>query len=145
MMLSGQVMSIPGVLIALADCRRQLNMSTLGHNLLPTPTTTKGPTQTSSGLGGLFSSVLKNITDTIDGGLNSIGNDIADKLAHELGIQQWYSLHLMDACEGNFAPNASTVGAWFNVTNCTAQKPGSKLNALFRADLSSLELTVAFR
>jgi len=101
-------------------------MSTLGHNLLPTPTTGGAPTQTGSGIGAIFSNVWRNITDTIDDGLNDIGNDIADKLAHALGVSQWYSMHLMDMCEGNFAPNASTPGAWLNVTNCTGQAPPSK-------------------
>jgi len=94
----------------------------LGHNLIPTPTSNPDPSSTHSGIGSIFSTIAKNITDEING----IGNDIADKLAAELGISQWYSLHLMDACEGSFTPNATTPGAGYNVTNCTTQAPTCK-------------------
>ena len=46
---------------------------------------------------------------------------MADKLAAELGIHQWYSLHLMDLCEGSYSPNATEKGAKKNVTKCSNQ------------------------
>jgi hypothetical protein len=105
-------------------------MSMFGHDLAeePTPTSGSSPTQTASGLGGLFSSVWKNITDTIDGGLDDLRGDIADKLAAELGISQWYSVHLLDTCQGSYSPNATAPGAGYNVTNCTTQTPGNRVN-----------------
>ena len=51
--------------------------------------------------------------------LDDIGDDIADQLADRLGIHEFYSLHVMDACEGDFKPNATAVNAGYNVTNCT--------------------------
>lgn len=103
-----------------------LNTSTLGHNLINSTATTTSPstpTSTSSGLGSIFSSLtgeIDNITSSIEGDLNGIVNDLADDLAQALGIKQWYSLHMMDGCEGTFSPNATSKKASYNVTNCTA-------------------------
>lgn len=116
------------------------NTSTLGHDFISnlvsgeddasstSTTTTPTPTSTSDsgGIGGWFSSIKASAT-AIAGSLESeaasilddIGNDVADKLAKELGIEQFYSLHVMDMCEGNYAPNATAVNAWQNTTNCT--------------------------
>lgn len=118
------------------------NTSTLGHEFItnlvsgddddasstsatPTPT----PTSTDDddgGIGGWFSSIKASATaiagsleSEAAGILNDIGNDVADKLADELGIEQFYSLHVMNMCEGSYAPNATASNAWQNVTNCT--------------------------
>jgi hypothetical protein len=101
-------------------------MSNFGHDLVPTPTTggSQPTTTDQGGIGGFFSSIVATIESSIGDELNDIEDDIADKLAAKLGISQWYSLHLMGACEGNFAPNATAVGAWYNATNCTEQQAG---------------------
>lgn len=88
-----------------------LNTSTLGHNLLNTTS--------NSSSSGSISSWLNGVVSSIEGDITSIENDLVDKLAAKLGIKQWYSLHMMDLCEGNFSPNASTPGADYNVTSCT--------------------------
>lgn len=51
--------------------------------------------------------------------LGDIGGDVADKLADELGISQFYTVHIMDLCQGEYAPNATAADAWMNVTECT--------------------------
>lgn len=111
-----------------------LNTSTLGHNLIPTPTSSgSSPTSTSSGIGSLFSSLAgeaENITSSIANALSGFENDIADKLAGELGIKQWYSLHLMDMCEGTYTPNATVSGAKANASRCTNQ------TAMYHFDLT---------
>ncbi len=90
----------------------QLNTSTLGHNLVQTAaSSSSGSSQISSWISG--------ISSTIQGDLNAIENNVADKLAQYLGIQQWYSLHLLDMCEGMYSPNATTPNAGYNVTSCT--------------------------
>lgn len=101
----------------------RLNTSTLGHDLVPTSTSSAGSsaTSTSSSIGSFFSSLADNITDSIEGELQDIENDIADKLASTLGIQQFYSLHLMDMCEGMFEPNATSKHPKKNVTKCSNQ------------------------
>jgi len=98
-----------------------LNTSTLGHNLIPTSTSNPASSPTATSLGSFFSSVEHNITSTIEGDLNGIDDDIADKLAAELGIKQWYSWHLMDLCEGTYSPNATAKHAKLNVSSCTNQ------------------------
>ncbi|KAI1461567.1 hypothetical protein F4805DRAFT_237903 [Annulohypoxylon moriforme] len=98
-----------------------INMSDFGHDLIPSSTSSGSqPTSTSS----IWDDIEGAITDE----LNDIVGDIADELSQKLGISQWYSLHVMTACEGNFAPNATSQGAWYNTTNCTAQSPGVHFN-----------------
>ncbi|KAL2061609.1 hypothetical protein VTL71DRAFT_6986 [Oculimacula yallundae] len=112
-----------------------LNTSTLGHNILgsddPSPTRTSSAstaTATSTAgkigdkIGGFFSDlddIKDNVTDKVKDEFEELVADIADKLAKELGIQQWYSLHLMDMCEGEYKPNATAKGASKNVTSCS--------------------------
>ncbi|TVY84805.1 hypothetical protein LSUE1_G000825, partial [Lachnellula suecica] len=101
-----------------------LNTSTLGHNLLDTSsatTTSSGAAATATSIGSFLTGIEHNITDTIEGDINGIINNVADKLAKELGIEQWYSLHLMDSCEGTYAPNATEKGADLNITTCSNQ------------------------
>ncbi|TVY26756.1 hypothetical protein LHYA1_G004413 [Lachnellula hyalina] len=99
-----------------------LNTSTLGHNLIDnaaTTTTSSTAKPTATSVGSFLSGIKHNITDTIEGDLNGILNDVADKLSKKLGIKQWYSLHLMDSCEGTYAPNATEKGADLNITTCS--------------------------
>lgn len=105
-------------------------MSDFGHDLVATSTTGGSePTSTGSGgLGAIFSSVVATISSEIGDELNDIAGDVADKLSEELGISQWYSLHVMTACEGNYAPNATNPDAWYNVTNCTSARAGFQFN-----------------
>ncbi|KAI2606710.1 hypothetical protein GGR54DRAFT_620410 [Hypoxylon sp. NC1633] len=106
-----------------------INMSNFGHNLVPTATSSGSqPTATGDSLWDQIEDGLEDIGSDITDELNDIENDIADQLARDLGISQWYSLHIMTACEGNFAPNATSPGAWYNTTNCTAQSPGVHFN-----------------
>ncbi|KAI1381935.1 hypothetical protein F4677DRAFT_400323 [Hypoxylon crocopeplum] len=108
-----------------------INMSNFAHDLVPTATSSGSqPTATNDDGFGWddIEDGLGEIAGEIEDELNDIANDIADRLAQELGISQWYSLHIMTACEGNFAPNATSLGAWYNTTNCTAQSAGVQLN-----------------
>jgi hypothetical protein len=121
------------------------NTSTLGQNYLANlakggssstttsaaTTTTATPTSTTSkgllgGIGGMFSSIEASATAVIGSIeseaasiLNDVGNDVADKLASELGIEQFYSVHVLDLCQGNYAPNATAENARLNLTSCT--------------------------
>jgi len=87
-----------------------LNTSTLGHNLLST---------SSNSQAGPIGSFFHNITNTIENELDGVLNDVADDLSKVLGISQWYSLHILDQCEGSYSPNATAKGAKYNVTKCT--------------------------
>ncbi|KAI1203948.1 actin cortical patch SUR7/pH-response regulator pali [Nemania serpens] len=105
-----------------------INLSNFGQNLVPSPTkSSPKPSKT----GSLFDQIVDDahgLGQDISDGVNNITNQIADQITKELGISQWYSLHVMTACEGMFAPNASSPSAWYNLTKCTAQKTGLKLN-----------------
>lgn len=111
-----------------------LNTSSLGKDLVPTATTGSGgsdkPTSTGSACGDLpgilgkgcsaAASAVGSVATQAAGAFSDVEGDIADKLAAKLGIKQFYSLHVMDACEGNFEPNATARDAGYNVSSCTA-------------------------
>lgn len=98
----------------------RLNTSGLGQNILDVSSD-----QSDSDDNALdrIIGIVRNKTSDI---INGIGNDVADRLADELGISHWYSLHLMDVCQGDFAPNVTAPNVWLNVSDCTQPKPGRK-------------------
>lgn len=122
-------------------------MSDFGHDLIPTATSSGSqPTATDSdsSIWDQIEDGLQDLGDDVVDELNDIANDVADKLAAELGISQWYSIHVMTACEGNFAPNATSPGAWYNTTNCTAQSAGGKSSFLLSFSKANHMLTYFF-
>jgi len=100
-----------------------LNTSTLGHNLISEVVsgtgTSSAPAASATSVGSYITGLIHNATDSIISELDDIENDIADKLAQTIGIEQWYSLHLMDMCEGSYSPNATHKGAHKNISSCT--------------------------
>ncbi|TGJ84494.1 hypothetical protein E0Z10_g4289 [Xylaria hypoxylon] len=107
-----------------------VNLSNFGQNLVATPTSSDTKPSETTG-GSLFDQLAddaRGLGQDITDGINNITNEIAGNVIEELGISEWYSLHIMTICEGMFSPNASAPGAWFNMTNCTAQQPGVRLN-----------------
>ncbi|OTB15630.1 hypothetical protein K445DRAFT_111325 [Daldinia sp. EC12] len=124
-----------------------INTSTFGHDLVPTPSSSSSqPTATDDGRFGWddIEDGLNDIECQITDELNDIANDIADQFSHELGISQWYSVHVMTACEGNFAPSATSPDAWYNTTNCTAQSAGVQFNLtdILQQELNSGPLNI---
>lgn len=105
-------------------------MSGFGKDLLPSASSDEEPEpkeSDSGGGGGLLNSIGDNLNDFRDDATDMVNdalNGAADKLADELGISQWYSFHVMNVCQGDFAPNVTVSGAWYNTTNCTAREPG---------------------
>ncbi|KAI0523666.1 actin cortical patch SUR7/pH-response regulator pali [Xylaria bambusicola] len=102
-----------------------VNLSNFGQDLIASSTTSDPkPTETSGG--SLFDDIaddVRGLGQDITDGINNLTNGVADKITEELGISEWYSLHIMSICEGMFSPNASAPGAWYNMTNCTTQQP----------------------
>ncbi|KAK5651504.1 hypothetical protein OQA88_11958 [Cercophora sp. LCS_1] len=70
--------------------------------------------RTCSSATAAIDSLQSDIADVI----NDVGNEIADELADRLGIHEFYSLHALTICEGDFTPNATAPGADRNVTEC---------------------------
>ncbi|PQE21436.1 SUR7 protein [Rutstroemia sp. NJR-2017a BBW] len=105
-----------------------LNTSDVGANLIPTSTSGIIPT-TTSGIGGVISGLSSllprapepGLGDDIENALGALADDVTDAIAKELGIKEWYSLHLMDMCEGTYKPNATAKGAAKNVSRCSNQ------------------------
>lgn len=83
------------------------------------------PSET-GGFRNWLSDKADNITDKLSDEFDDFKDDLqdsaADRLADALGIQEWYSLHLLDMCMGNYAPNATEEGASKNTTQCTQKK-----------------------
>ncbi|KAH8587820.1 actin cortical patch SUR7/pH-response regulator pali [Bisporella sp. PMI_857] len=99
-----------------------LNTSTLGHDIFARKST-PAITAPTTGSAGLFLTNLANdVEDEVMGELSNITNNVVDKITDELGIHDWYSLHLMDMCYGKFEPNA-TDDAGKRVENCSVAKP----------------------
>ncbi|KAJ5051974.1 uncharacterized protein L3040_001735 [Drepanopeziza brunnea f. sp. 'multigermtubi'] len=106
-----------------------LNTSTLGHNVFgsdsdATPTSTSASatasaTSTVGRIGNFITGVTDNVTDRVEDEFNELVADVANNLAAELGINQWYSLHMLNWCQGNYKPNATAEGASKNITSCT--------------------------
>lgn len=81
-----------------------------------------GLNQVGSVAGGVATAVGSAATEVAGKGLDAlqdIQNDIADKLAKELGIKEFYSIHLVDLCQGDFSPKPTDPEATFDVENCT--------------------------
>ncbi|POS75664.1 SUR7 protein [Diaporthe helianthi] len=81
-----------------------------------------GINQAGSAVGGVATAAASAATKAAGKGLDAlqdIQNDIADKLAQELGIKEFYSIHLVDLCQGNFSPKPTDPDATFDVENCT--------------------------
>lgn len=54
-------------------------------------------------------------------------NQLTGSIVHGLGVPDWYSLHIMDACQGQFEPNPTAPNAGLNTTNCTASSPAREM------------------
>jgi hypothetical protein len=137
---------IPGFM---EDCHIVLfNTSALGRNMIPTAATGADTSPSVCGslgsmAGGLCASATAAVETAVGSGmaaLSDIENNVADQLAKELGIKQWYSLHILDVCEGTFTPNATIAKAGYNVTGCTSPlKTGTSLNSQRSSDADWLQ------
>lgn len=69
---------------------------------------------------------LGDLEDDIKNKTNNITNEVAEQLADRLGISDWYSIHIMSACHGNWEPNATDSSPSLNVTDCSNTTPTCK-------------------
>jgi hypothetical protein len=98
----------------------------LGHNMLNVGDGAANNTKDGDKDEGLLDKAKnkwKDIKEDIKEDINKFQGDIADELADKLGISEWYSIHVMDACMGQYKPNATAPGAGLNTTNCTDSDP----------------------
>jgi len=91
-----------------------LNTSRIGQNLISA--------SSSSSSNNPISSFFHNLTDPIVKGLENDLNNAAASFAKDLGLQDFYSAHLMDYCYGRYTPTTvpnATVTPHKNVTHCS--------------------------
>lgn len=72
---------------------------------------------------GIFDSLKDKFDDVKDSVVDEVDDlvgDAVDGVANAIGISDWYSIHIMDTCEGNFKPNATAPSPSLNITNCTS-------------------------
>ncbi|KAK7420630.1 hypothetical protein QQX98_002624 [Neonectria punicea] len=106
----------------------RVNTSMLGHNILDTGNDTSTSDDDDGGFLDSLSDKWDEIKDEVKDKVNDITGDIADELAETLGISEWYSIHVMDACEGYYKPNATSPGAGLNVSDCTQSPPDKRFD-----------------
>ncbi|PKS07286.1 hypothetical protein jhhlp_005888 [Lomentospora prolificans] len=108
----------------------RVNMTNFGKDLFGTANDSdnskddKGNDNDKGGIGGILSGVLDDAKEKVTDKINDVGNSIAGKIAEELGIDEWYSIHIQEFCQGNFKNDSSG----FEVLNCTASSPGNRIN-----------------
>jgi len=95
--------------------RFQLNVSRLGYT---------SAFNTSDGDGGLLSTLINDA----EGILNSLISNVTSEIAQALNLSDFYSVHLMDYCQGSYEPNATASNAKMNVSHCSSP------SALFHFD-----------
>ncbi|GAB0131562.1 hypothetical protein EsDP_00000027 [Epichloe bromicola] len=107
----------------------RLNTSMVGHNLLDTSSEKeKSGDKKKDGLLGHVQGWWDDKKNDAKDKINNVTGHIADKLAKNIGIKEWYSLHVMDSCEGYYSPNSTAPGVGLNITNCTTSSPDSRFN-----------------
>lgn len=90
----------------------QLNTSMLGDFLI---------NKTQSSVGGILGS-LEGELQTIENDIKNDVNGAIDDIAQALDIHDFYSVHILDYCEGYYEPGPfgnATEAAWKNVTDCS--------------------------
>jgi hypothetical protein len=101
-----------------------LNTSTLGRQLISQQINDA----TSSGNVAGYT-IPKDVLSAVQGQLGNINTDqIANELSQRIGIKQWYSMHMLDVCEGNYSPSATASGAGYNASKCWAPQPMYDIN-----------------
>ncbi|KJZ79282.1 hypothetical protein HIM_01433 [Hirsutella minnesotensis 3608] len=127
----------------------RLNTSMIGHTFLQTAQGDKSKDKDKSKQGALgeleawWDSKKKDAKDKV----NEVAGSLTDRLTDKLGVSDWYSLHIMDSCQGMFAPDPTALNPTLNTTNCTVSSPDNRLNLTHILDqelnLGPLHLSLA--
>ena len=103
-----------------------LNTSRIGYDFFKTHLNPPKPSATPSSSGNVFDQLIHNATAKVDGVTAKIEEKVEQEiqenldkayhsLARDLGLKDFYSIHIMDHCEGYFKDNTSAR----NVTYCS--------------------------
>jgi SUR7/PalI family len=87
----------------------QLNVSRIGQGDV---------FNTTDGDGGFFDNIINDAQDEA----NDLIDNAADRAAEALNLTDFYSVHIMDYCQGYYKPNATVHNAKKNITHCSSRK-----------------------
>ncbi|CAH0015604.1 unnamed protein product [Clonostachys rhizophaga] len=107
----------------------RLNVSRIGYDVIKSSSSNNSSNSDDDGgfldsLKDKWNDVKQDVTEKI----NDVVGDVAGDVAESIGISEWYSIHVMNACEGDYSPNSTVSGASLNITNCTTSEAGFHLN-----------------
>ncbi|KAL7950055.1 actin cortical patch SUR7/pH-response regulator pali [Trichoderma barbatum] len=108
----------------------RINTTMLGQNVLQTDDKPDSSNE-DDGDESLWDKITDKADDLGDDAkdkINEIAGDIIDDVAERLGVSDWYSIHIMNACWGGFGSNATASHFQLNVTNCTQSSPANRFN-----------------
>jgi general stress protein CsbA len=108
----------------------RINTTRIGQNVLQTDSKSDSSNDDNGdeSLWDKLKGKVDDLGDDAKGKINDIAGDIIGDIADELGVSDWYSLHVMNACWGGFGPNATTSHFQLNVTNCTQSAAKIRFN-----------------
>ncbi|KAG5921129.1 hypothetical protein E4U42_005964 [Claviceps africana] len=109
----------------------RLDTSKIGHNILGASSEKNkkdGEKKNARDLLGDFKNWVGDKKDDAKDKINEVTGKIADKVVKGLGIKDWYSLHVMNSCEGYWSPNSTVPDAGLNITNCSSSSPDDRFN-----------------
>ncbi|RMZ66957.1 sur7 [Pyrenophora seminiperda CCB06] len=110
-----------------------LNTSAVGENLISSVTSSAG----SSPLSSLWNLIPDSITNGVDSITNGVTNEINEQInafRERAGIEDFYSAHMLNYCEGQFEPGEKPTATLSqkdiskNVTECSKSRAAYKFN-----------------
>uniref|UniRef100_A0A0B7KGA8 SUR7 protein n=1 Tax=Bionectria ochroleuca TaxID=29856 RepID=A0A0B7KGA8_BIOOC len=104
----------------------RVNVSRIGYDLIKA-SDTDGKNNDSGGFLDIIKDLWDDAKHAIIDKLNDLIGGAVDEVADKLGISDWYSVHVMNGCEGSFQPNGTVKSASFQTTNCSDSKAGCNL------------------
>lgn len=111
----------------------RLNVSRIGYNLVDFGNDEENnqDTEEDEDDGGFFDDIVDGAEDAVDDlqdsvqdQLNELGNAAADELAEALGLNEWYSMHVMTVCQGLYKPESNNL----NISHCNNTAPEDAFN-----------------
>lgn len=72
----------------------------------------------SSELRDFFGDIEKNITSAITHGVDDFVDEAAAEAKSRFNVSDWYSLHVLSTCQGNYTPNATVSKPGRHTTSC---------------------------
>ncbi|KAF5027527.1 hypothetical protein F66182_344, partial [Fusarium sp. NRRL 66182] len=107
----------------------RLNTSMIGQDLVTIGTdAVASENQGDDSFFGRLTDKFNQVKGEVQEQVNEITGNVADELADTLGISEWYSIHVMTTCDGQYEPNATNPNAGYNVTECTKSAPEKRFN-----------------